>query len=57
MMYEMKKEDSLMRTTESLLCCVFVPILFLPDQGDEGCSCMLSKFPDVRFQSKKSYSA
>ena len=40
MMYEMnssEKEHSLIRTTENLLCCVFVPILFLLDQGDEGC--------------------
>ena len=37
MMYEMncsEKEHSLIRTTENLLCCVSVPIFFLPDQGD-----------------------
>ena len=52
MMYEMKcseKERSLIGTTENLLCYVSVPIFFLPDQGDEGCSCTLSKFPDARF--------
>ena len=35
MMYEMncsEKEISLIRTTENLLCCVSVPIFFLPDQ-------------------------
>ena len=55
MMYEMncsEKEHSLIRTTENLLCCVFVLIFFLPDQGDEGCSCTLSKFPGARFNLK-----
>ena len=55
MMYEMncsEKEHSLIRTTENLLCCVSVPIFYLPDQGDEGCSCTLSKFPDARFDLK-----
>ena len=55
MMYEMhcsEKEHSLIRTTENLLCCVSVPIVFLPDQGDEGYSCTLSKFPDARFNMK-----
>ena len=52
MMYKMncsEKEHSVIRTTESLLCCDFVPIFFLPDQGDEGCSCTPFKFPDARF--------
>ena len=51
-MYEVncsEKERSLIRTTENLLCCVFVPTFSLPDQGDEGCGCALSKFPDARF--------
>ena len=55
MMYEMncsEKEHSLIHTTENLLCCVSVPIFFLPDLGDEGCSCTLSKFPDARFNLK-----
>ena len=55
MMYEMnssEKEHLLIRTTENLLCCVFVPILSLPDQGDEGCSCTLSNFPDAKFNLK-----
>ena len=55
MMYEMncsEKEHSLICTTGKLLCCVSVPIFFLPDQGDEGCSCTLSKFPDARFNLK-----
>ena len=55
MMYEIscsKKEHSLIRTTENLLCCVSVPIFFPPDQGDEGCSCTLPKFPDARFNVK-----
>ena len=51
MIYEMncsEKEHSLINTTGNLLCCVSVPIFFLPDQGDEGCSCTLSKVPDAR---------
>ena len=54
-MYEMncgEKERSLICTTENLLWGVFVLIFFLPDQGDGGCSCMLSKFPDARFHLK-----
>ena len=34
--YEMncsEKEHSLICTIENLLCCVYVPIFFLPDQG------------------------
>ena len=55
MMYGMnynysEKEHSLVRTTENLLCCVFVLIVFLPDQGDEGCRCTLSKFPGQQMQ-------
>ena len=53
MMYEMncdEKEQSLIRTTKNLPCCVSIPIFFLPDQGDEGCT--LSKFPDARFNLK-----
>ena len=59
MMYEMnfsEKKHSLISTTENLLCCVSVPIFYLPNQGDEDCSCTLSKFPDARFD-LKSYSA
>ena len=55
MMYEIncsEKEHSLIRMTENLLCCVSALIVFLPDQGDEGCSCTLSKFPDARFNLK-----
>ena len=55
MMYEMnctEKERSLIRTTENLLWCVFVLIIFIPDQGDGGFSCTLSKFPDARFHLK-----
>ena len=40
MMYEMncgKKEQSLIGTTENLLCCVIVLIFFLPDKGDKDC--------------------
>ena len=55
MVYEMNcsgKEHSLIHTTENLLSCVSVLIFYLPDQGDEGCSCTLSKFPDARFDLK-----
>ena len=55
MVYEMncsEKEHSLIRMTENLLCCVFLLIFFIPDQGDEGCSCTLSKLPDARFHLK-----
>ena len=46
------KEPSLIRTTENLLCCVFILIFFLPDQGDEGWSCKLSTFSDAWFKLK-----
>ena len=61
MMYEMncsEKEHSLIRMTGKMLCCVSVPIFFLPDQGDEGCSCTLSKLLSrCKVYSEKSYSA
>ena len=47
-----EKEHSLICATGNLLCCVLVPIFVLPDQGDEGCSCTLLKFPDARFDLK-----
>ena len=55
MMYEMncsEKERSLISTTKNLLCCVCVLIFSLPGQGDESCSCTLSKFLDARFHLK-----